>query len=75
MTTIQLAKQKAAKLNTNTMQRLTADVESLWVYNMGGMLFVGYPVCDPVPHLLQSNMPTYDVSNGRGVKTDIVQPL
>lgn len=75
MTTIQHAKRKAAKLNTNSMQRLTSDPESLWIYNMGGMLLIGYPVCEPVPHLLQSNVPTYDVRNGHGERTDIVQML
>jgi hypothetical protein len=75
MSNIQLAKQKAAALRTNSMVRLTANPESLWVYNMNGRAMIGYPVCSPVPHLLDSAKPTYKMKNKSEEVTDIVQFL
>ena len=64
---------KAARLRENTMIRLTADEGSIWVYNLNDRVYIGYPVIDPVPHLLDSNKPTYEITNSKGEVTDIVQ--
>jgi hypothetical protein len=75
MTKIQIAKQKASTLRTNSMIRLTADSKSLWVYNVGGRSMIGYPVSEPAAELMDASKKIYEMKNGSGKITDIVQFL
>jgi hypothetical protein len=66
---------KAAMLSRNTMIRLSASEESIWVYNLNGRVYIGYPTADPVPHLLDPNKSTHELTNSKNEVTDIVQPI
>jgi hypothetical protein len=75
MTTIQIAKQKASTLRTNSMIRLNASATSLWVYNVRGRLMIGYPVSEPAAELMDVSKKRYEMKNKSGNVTDIVQFL
>jgi hypothetical protein len=75
MTTIEIAKQKASTLRTNSMIRLNASATSLWVYNVRGRAMIGYPISEPAPELMDATKKRYEMRNGSGNVTDIVQFL
>ena len=75
MTNREFAIARARVLTRNSMIRLTAEAESLWVYDLGGKKFVGYPVTDPVPHLMDSSKPIRKVEDANGNAVYMVQSL
>ena len=71
---LNLAKMKSEHLTANSMIRLTAENNSLWLYNFGGFIFVGYQIEEPAT-LLFDKKEIYNISDKSGKITAVVQRL
>ena len=71
---LNLAKMKSEHLTANSMIRLTAENSSLWLYNFGGFIFVGYQIEEPA-NLLFDKKEIFEISDKSGKTTAIVQRL
>jgi len=71
---IEIAKIKSQRLTTNTQIRLTADVNSLWLYNFAGRIYIGSDVNEPTQLPFKSK-PVFTMSNKLGEKVADLQLL
>jgi hypothetical protein len=61
-----IAKTKASKLPTNTQIRLTADTNSYYLFNTGGILFIGVNVKETSTKFFK-NKPTMQMIDKDGI--------
>jgi hypothetical protein len=71
---LEIAKQKASKLQPNQQIRLTAEEKSYWVFNFGGLLFIGSLSDQPLPKFFE-NRGEYVMSDKDGKKVGMLQRL
>ena len=73
--TIVAARQKGKIMPNNTMSRLDASEDSLWVYKFSNKLYVGYPVYENKSHLLDSSKSVIETQDDKGNVTNIFQSI
>lgn len=72
----EIAKRKAAKLEENTQIRVGGSdyLESYWVFNFQGTLFIGSVSSESLPKFFK-NRPEYVLADQFGIQRALVQQL
>lgn len=74
---LEIAKKKAANLGTNQQIRVGGMEfeKSYWVFNFGGLLFIGKPNREEPLQKFFKNRPEYVMSDKNGVQQGLLQKL